>query len=83
MRARTLRLGILAGTAFLLYLFGAYVLASTGVANLPLSFGTTDAFRGFVIRITLLALTFLGVLATGVLKKRQRRERAQLLPNPN
>jgi len=33
-----------------------------------------DAIRAFGIRITLLALTFAGVLASGVVKKRQRLE---------
>jgi hypothetical protein len=64
-------------------LFGANILASTGVANLPLSFGATNAFREFSIQMTLLVLTFLGVLATGVVKKRRRLERGQSPPNTN
>ena len=56
------------------YLFVANILASTGFANLPLSFGTTDPFLGLGIRMTLLVLTFAGVLASGVVKKRQRLE---------
>jgi hypothetical protein len=71
-RARVLRLGILAYVAFMVYLLEANILHQVGVANLPLSLGTSDAFQQYGIQMTLLVLTFLGVLAMGVVKKRRR-----------
>jgi len=72
MRTRTLRLAIWAYTAFMLYLYVANSLALAGVADLPLSFGSTVPIRELTIRLTLLVLIVLGVLAMGVVKKRQR-----------
>jgi hypothetical protein len=58
----------------MVYLSEASILHLMGVANLPLSFETSDATQEFGIRMTLLVLTFLGVLAMGVVRKRQRLE---------
>ncbi|HEX9429534.1 MAG TPA: hypothetical protein VF944_04085 [Candidatus Bathyarchaeia archaeon] len=72
MRTRTLRLGIWAYLAFMGYLVEVNILHQTGLANLPLSFGASDAFQEYGIQMTLLVLAFLGVLAMGVVKRRQR-----------
>ena len=75
MRTRTLRLAIWAYLAFMGYLVEANILHQMGLASLPLSFGASDAFQEYGIQMTLLVLAFLGVLAIGVVKKRQRLER--------
>ena len=72
MRPRTLRLGIWAYLAFMGYLVEANILHQMGLANLPLSFGASDAFQEYGIQMTLLVLAFLGVLAMAFVKKRQR-----------
>ena len=72
MRTRTLRLAIWAYLVFMLYLVEANILHQMGLANLPLSFGASDAFQEYGIQMTLLVLAFLGVLVMGVVKKRQR-----------
>jgi len=54
------------------YLVEANILHQTGLANLPLSFGASNAFQEYGIQMTLLVLTFLGVLAMAFVKKRQR-----------
>lgn len=71
MRARTVRVGILAYLAFLLYLSEANILRQLGFVNLPLSF-ETDALESYVIQVAALVMILLGPLAVGVVKKRQR-----------
>jgi hypothetical protein len=76
MRTRTIRLATLPIQGFLVYLFCANILAQTGVANLPLSYGTIDT-QVFAIQMTLLTLQLLVILVMSVLIKRQRLESGQ------
>jgi len=62
MRARTLSLGILAYSAFMLYLSGANLLRHMNVANLPLTI-ETNALESLVMQLTLLVLLLVGVIA--------------------